>query len=312
MALVAPRILNEPIGCRFSSLSQISHGASSTGSRTSGVADRRAGDRLSRAPRSRRAGSKLDRRPAPGSRARRTTNSAAAQVLDGDAERLEHRQLVLALAPGRVPASTSPSSALMWSPIAPRARDDVVARLVLGTTRAGRRRTIACATVSSSSSRGGKHDRRRSRARRLRASARGDDRLRRAGRRARRRPRRRAAVVDVRATPIAPTSAASSSAWLARAARDPHSVVDIRAHRLDVGARLCACAEDRPDSRASSRARRARRDRGDGGRADRRDRRARSSSRASARLAVVQGHRPWCVSSPFAGLSGTTATVFSA
>jgi hypothetical protein len=35
-ALTAPRILNEPIGCRFSSLSQISAGAS-TGRRTSGV-----------------------------------------------------------------------------------------------------------------------------------------------------------------------------------------------------------------------------------------------------------------------------------
>jgi hypothetical protein len=29
IALAAPRSLNEPIGCRFSSFSQISHGASS-------------------------------------------------------------------------------------------------------------------------------------------------------------------------------------------------------------------------------------------------------------------------------------------
>src|SRR5258706_7495743 len=37
MALPAPRILNEPIGCRFSSLSQIAAGAPSTFRRTSGV-----------------------------------------------------------------------------------------------------------------------------------------------------------------------------------------------------------------------------------------------------------------------------------
>jgi hypothetical protein len=36
IALTAPRILNEPIGCRFSSLSQISAGPS-TGRRRSGV-----------------------------------------------------------------------------------------------------------------------------------------------------------------------------------------------------------------------------------------------------------------------------------
>jgi hypothetical protein len=36
IALTAPRILNEPIGCRFSSLSQISASASAS-SRTSGV-----------------------------------------------------------------------------------------------------------------------------------------------------------------------------------------------------------------------------------------------------------------------------------
>jgi hypothetical protein len=37
IAFAAPRSLKEPIGCRLSSLSQISAGASSTCSRTSGV-----------------------------------------------------------------------------------------------------------------------------------------------------------------------------------------------------------------------------------------------------------------------------------
>src|SRR6266550_1339091 len=36
-ALPAPRILNEPMGWRFSSLRKISHGASSSGNETSGV-----------------------------------------------------------------------------------------------------------------------------------------------------------------------------------------------------------------------------------------------------------------------------------
>src|SRR5688500_376815 len=37
IALAAPRILNDPIGCRHSSLSQISAAASGASSRTSGV-----------------------------------------------------------------------------------------------------------------------------------------------------------------------------------------------------------------------------------------------------------------------------------
>ena len=93
IALTAPRILNEPIGCRFSSLSQISAGPS-TGEAQERRADRGAGDRLAARARSPRTGSRTRprrRRPARGPS--RTISSAAARSSTARPERLEDGQL---------------------------------------------------------------------------------------------------------------------------------------------------------------------------------------------------------------------------
>src|SRR6476661_3870574 len=108
MALPAPRSLNEPIGWRFSSLSQISPGASSTLSRTSGVRIAEPAMRPRAARMSSIAGGSIVRVAAPSEfqepSGPRGTGllvdvPGRCDVLDGDAERLEERHLV-----GRPPA----------------------------------------------------------------------------------------------------------------------------------------------------------------------------------------------------------------
>ena len=98
IALTAPRILNEPIGCRFSSLSQISAGPS-TGRRRSGV--RIAAPAIvSRA----RSISAKGIRTRPRCRALLAglpdDQLGGGEVLDGEPERLEDGQLVAARAAG--------------------------------------------------------------------------------------------------------------------------------------------------------------------------------------------------------------------
>ncbi len=97
-AFPAPRILNEPIGCRFSSLSQISAGASSTWSRTSGVRIAVPASR-SRAASMSASGIRKSNLDAHASLSRAPENEfRRREVLDRDAERLEDGQLVLVLA----------------------------------------------------------------------------------------------------------------------------------------------------------------------------------------------------------------------
>ena len=93
IALTAPRILNEPIGCRFSSLSQISAGAS-TCRRTSGV--RIAAPRIVSRARSISASGIRSRPRCRGrvSRALATTSSAAARSSTAIPSDLKTRQLV--------------------------------------------------------------------------------------------------------------------------------------------------------------------------------------------------------------------------
>ena len=93
-ALAAPRILNELIGCSVSSLHQISAGASSTCSRTSGVRTAAPGDALARGD------DVLDRdrdhsstsTPAPARPRARDGELGGGEILDGDPERAEHGQ----------------------------------------------------------------------------------------------------------------------------------------------------------------------------------------------------------------------------
>ena len=120
IAFAAPRILNEPIGCRHSSLSQISHGAS-TSSRTSGVAETVVGGRLAGPLDRRRAGSEVDlgadrlaRVPAS------TQSTAAARSSTASPSDLNTVSSSSGRRPGCVPASSSPSSARMWSGPMPR------------------------------------------------------------------------------------------------------------------------------------------------------------------------------------------------
>src|SRR5688572_5507690 len=102
MALPAPRSLNEPMGCRFSSLSQISPAASGMSSLTSGVriampASRSRAARMSAIVTSSGVGIAQTAELDPASRAGgdRAIIDAACRgdVFDREAERLEHRQL---------------------------------------------------------------------------------------------------------------------------------------------------------------------------------------------------------------------------
>ena len=125
IALTAPRILNEPIGCRHSSLSQISAAASGASRRTSGV--RIAAPRIVSRARSSWARSigassirsrPRSRRPARG-RGRRTS-SAAARSSTASPSDLKIVSSSSEVRPGWALTSTSPSSARMCSgPIAP-------------------------------------------------------------------------------------------------------------------------------------------------------------------------------------------------
>src|SRR5687767_13362982 len=103
IALTAPRILKEPIGCRFSSFSQISAGAS-TSRRTSGV--RIAAPRIVSRARS------MSASPITAAESEVDLDAHAllprephdelgrGEILDCETERLEHRQLVVTRAAG--------------------------------------------------------------------------------------------------------------------------------------------------------------------------------------------------------------------
>ena len=145
--------------------------------------------------------------------------------------------------------------------------------------------------------------RRRSRARRASATA--------ARRSARcelvvsRRRRRRREPPRCSRPPTAPVSSASASRVVgACGSRSGCSSTADGAHRLEVRARLDACADDRR-ARSRPRGRAARRDGGDRRGADRRHRARRSSARASAPVSPSKSVTvPWCASRPSRGLSG--------
>src|SRR6266404_851684 len=103
MALSAPRSLNEPIGWRFSSFSQISAGASSTFRRTSGVRIADPAMRPRAARMSSSAGGSIVRMAAPSEFQESAgprgpgllvDEPGRRDVLDREAERLEERDLV--------------------------------------------------------------------------------------------------------------------------------------------------------------------------------------------------------------------------
>ena len=132
IALAAPRILNEPIGCRHSSLSQISAGDSGACSRISGVRI------AASAIRSRAASisaSGIRTRPRRRRRARgraRTQSCAAARSSTAIPIDLKTVSSSSSVRPSRMPASSSPSSPTMWSAAEPvlREREQHVTRLV--------------------------------------------------------------------------------------------------------------------------------------------------------------------------------------
>ena len=115
IALDAPRILNEPIGWRHSSLSQISAGpVDGEASRAASVA-RHPRSSPVRA-RSRRARSEVDLGAPPELGCPADDELGRREILDRKPERLEERQLVRRrFVPAAVPVRSSPSSARMWS-----------------------------------------------------------------------------------------------------------------------------------------------------------------------------------------------------
>src|SRR5205814_4692183 len=121
MAFTAPRSLNEPIGCRFSSLSQISAGASSRLSRTSGVS--------TAAPAMRSRAARIASRPGTSGACKllaseRNRDSGAGgergtvdvvrggEVLDRDPQRLEQRDVLVGEPAGRAVQQHVPELAL--------------------------------------------------------------------------------------------------------------------------------------------------------------------------------------------------------
>src|SRR5260221_7149557 len=112
MALVAPRSLNDPIGCRFSSLTWISAGAPSTARRTRGVRSTSPARRSRAARTSARVGastggiaasSQLDPGPHPRRPRAGVAVMGGGDVLDGEAEGLEHRDLRFRAPPAHLP-----------------------------------------------------------------------------------------------------------------------------------------------------------------------------------------------------------------
>ena len=286
-AFAAPRSLNDAIGCRFSSFSQISAGASHP------EPDERRADDRARDPLARRLdvgerdqNGDLD---ADAALARASHDELGGrEVLDRDPERLEDRQLVLVLASG-VHAGEHLAELGLDVIGADRALlrgEDVVARLVqarlaaVGEERGvgdrlgvelARRREARADGVDVRAARepallDDRLDRGRRRADHLGAEERGVD---------RRRDRR--------------ADLARELLRLLEVARpDPDlRVVEHRAHRVDVAARLRAGAEDRDPLRVRARER-SRRDGGHRRRTDLRDRRRVHDREQLARLPVVQ------------------------
>ena len=108
IALAAPRILNEPIGCRHSSLSQISAGDFGRLQPHERRPDRNVGDPLAGCRGCRRAESEggrseVDLGADPALARSCDAQLRSGEILDGDAERLEQRQLAV-VAASRVPA----------------------------------------------------------------------------------------------------------------------------------------------------------------------------------------------------------------
>ena len=292
IAFVAPRILNEPIGWRFSSFSQISSAPRRR------QPDERRPDRRARDPsraRARISSSGIKTRPscpAPVSSRAAHDVLGGGEVLDGDAERLEHRELLRATSrPGAEPTSSSPSSAWMW-PSRSRPPHGTGSRPPRSRpTRGGRRRRRVRRRVAVSSSRASGCMRRpRSRARRApatRARTTGSAEL-----------RHRAddvgaveRLLDARPLTAAPTRPPAPRALLLRAARDPHSSTGVARHRLRCADRAWSPAPTTASTLRVLAREPPRRHAGHRSRADRGHRRCVHHREHLPGRAVVQRHR---------------------
>ena len=266
-------------------MSQISAGPS-TWRRSERRSDRCAGDRLAGALDLCERDQNSTSVPTPSSRALRTISSAAARSSTARPSDLKTVSSSASARPGCEPVSTSPSSARMCS--SPEAGEQQVARLVQRRLapvdeEAARDHRLG---VELADGRHARSDGVHVRARREPLAP--EDRL----------VRARARAHDVRALEHRLGCAAVPAA-----PRPDLDVAEHGAHRLGVGARLHAGAEDRDRARVRP-CERPRGDSGDRGRADLGDRRSVQDRLQLAGLAVVEEDRALVCVEPAGGIAG--------